>query len=108
MRSEPLIARWTDGSGGAAIGGARRELAGELTGDDQNDAPVRQNSPDKDQKKEEGVVNSLMGLDRRKTHRRRLTVRVELRFGFLGGCDVEERRSSGEWCRLERCSGCLL
>jgi hypothetical protein len=34
-----------------------------------------------------------------------LTARVELRFGFLGGGGVEERRSSGEWCGLERCSG---
>jgi hypothetical protein len=93
-------------AGGAASGGAQCELAGELAGDDQNDAPVRQNSPDKDQKKEEGAVNSLRGLDRRKTRRRRRsTARAELRFGFLGGGGVEDRRSSGEWCGLERCSG---
>jgi hypothetical protein len=31
---------------------------------------VRQNSPDKDQKKEEGAVNSLRGLERREERRR--------------------------------------
>jgi hypothetical protein len=74
-----------------AGGGARRNIVGDgLTG-----APVRQNSRDKDQKKEGDTRNSLKGLDRRKTcRRRRSTARAELRFGFLGDGCVEERRSS--------------
>jgi hypothetical protein len=67
---------------------------------------VRQISRDKAQKKEGNSRNLLRGLDRRKTRRRRRsTARAELRFGFLGGGSVEERRSSGEWCGLEGSSG---
>jgi hypothetical protein len=99
--------------GGAASGGARWLAAAphwNIAGDGLTGSPVHQNSRDKDQKKEGDTRNSLRGLDRRKTRRRRRsTARAELRFGFLGDGGVEEGRSSREWCGLERCSrGCLL
>jgi hypothetical protein len=84
--------------GSAASGGARWQAAAprrNIVGDGLTGAPVRQNSRDKDQKKEGDTRNSLKGLDRRKTcRRRRSTARAELRFGFLGDGCVEERRSS--------------
>jgi hypothetical protein len=95
--------------GGAASGGARWQAAAprrNIAGDGLIGCSVRQISRDKDQKKEGDTRNSLRGLDRRKTRRKRRSMaRAELRFGFLGDGGVEGRRSSSERCGVKRCSG---
>jgi hypothetical protein len=92
-----------------AGGGARWQAAAprrNIAGDDLNGCSMRQISQDKDQKKEGDTRNSLRGLDRRKTRRRRRSMaRAELRFGFLGDGGVEEEKSSSERCEVRRCSG---
>jgi hypothetical protein len=73
-------------------GGARRRWPG--------CAPVRQNSPDKDQKKEEGAVNSLRSLERRERRRRSRSAPAT-----CGGGAVRRGRRRGEGCGVmrERC-----
>jgi hypothetical protein len=68
---------------------------------------VRQNSPDKDQKKEEGAVNSLRGLERWERRRRSRSAPATCGGGWCSDSGaVHRERRRGEGCEVmrERCS----
>jgi hypothetical protein len=72
----------------------------------QNQAAEHETTGKRHQNKEERQgVSPSCSKRKEKRQRGRSTARAALRFGFLGGGGVEERRSSGEWYGLERCSG---